>query len=258
MALITLGSAKGAPGVTTTALGLALNWGKPCLLVEADVSGSSILAGYKRGELPHEKGLVQVAMARMQMPLMDAIYTQSIDLTSDVKFVAGFANPTQAGALGGSWGDLGSAFRSLEQAGIDVIVDLGRLSARQEERDALITLAEQHLILTGSSLPEVYTTREFTQRYRATAGMAADILGTTVVVVGPGRPYGAAEIARACSVPLAGVVDWDPKSAAVYSTGATRPRRFRTSPLNRSLAALASAVRERVARRRQQLQGAVR
>lgn len=258
MALITLGSAKGAPGVTTTALGLALNWGKDCLLVEADISGSSILAGYQRGEKPHDKGLVQVAMARMQMPLMDAIFTQATALTSEVKFLPGFANPNQAGALGGAWGDFGSAFRSLEQAGIDVIVDLGRIAARAEERDALITLADQHLILTGSSLPAVYTTREFTQRYRATMDMAADIMGTAVVVVGPNRPYGPNEISRACSVPLAGVVDWDPKSAAVYATGATQPRSFKNSSLNRSLTALAGALRERVARRRQQLQGAVR
>ncbi len=258
MALITLGSAKGAPGVTTTALGIALNWGKPCLLVEADTSGSSVLAGYQRGEKPHEKGLVQLAMARMQMPLMDAIYTQSIDLNPDVKFLAGFASPAQAGALGGAWGDLGSAFRSLEQAGIDVIVDLGRISVRMEERDALITLADQNLILTGSTLPSVYTTREFTQRHRATSDAAADIMGTAVVVVGPNRPYGPTEISRVCGVPLAGVVDWDPKSAAVYSTGGTRPRRFASSSLNRSLTALAGAVRERVARRRQQLQGAVR
>lgn len=45
MAVITVTSANGAPGVTTTALALALAWPRPCLLVEADVAGgSSILA----------------------------------------------------------------------------------------------------------------------------------------------------------------------------------------------------------------------
>jgi len=39
MALIALASATGAPGVSTTALGLALNWPRPVVLVEADPNG---------------------------------------------------------------------------------------------------------------------------------------------------------------------------------------------------------------------------
>ena len=36
MAVIALGSAAGSPGVTTSALGLALTWPRPVLLIEAD------------------------------------------------------------------------------------------------------------------------------------------------------------------------------------------------------------------------------
>ncbi|MDO5494306.1 MAG: hypothetical protein Q4G64_01165 [bacterium] len=256
MALITLASAKGAPGVTTAALGLAMNWGSPVLLVEADVSGSSILAGYKKGEIPHDRGIVPLAVAQMQMSLIDAIWTQTIELKKDVLLLAGFANPAQSGAIGSLWGDLGSAFRSLEAASVDVIVDLGRVGARVDEREALITLADHHLLLTRSSLASVYTTREFAQRYSKVAEVAADILGTATVVVGPGRPYGAREIAKTCGLPLAGDIAWDPKSAVVYSQGVAEPRNFASRPLNRSLGALGSAVRERIVRRRQQLQGA--
>ena len=50
MALIVLTSASGSPGVTTSAVGLALTWPRPALLVEADpTGGSSVLAGYLRG-----------------------------------------------------------------------------------------------------------------------------------------------------------------------------------------------------------------
>ena len=50
MAMIALASASGSPGVTTTALGLALLWPRPILLVEADpTGGSGLLAGYFRG-----------------------------------------------------------------------------------------------------------------------------------------------------------------------------------------------------------------
>ena len=45
MAVVALASASGSPGVTTTALGLALLWPRPVLLVEADPTGGSRLAG---------------------------------------------------------------------------------------------------------------------------------------------------------------------------------------------------------------------
>ena len=58
MAVIALTSASGSPGVTTTALGLALSWPRPVLLVEADPTGASgLLAGYFRGARYYESGL---------------------------------------------------------------------------------------------------------------------------------------------------------------------------------------------------------
>ena len=57
MAVIALGSAAGSPGVTTSALGLALTWPRPVLLIEADpTGGSAILAGFFRGILAQTKG----------------------------------------------------------------------------------------------------------------------------------------------------------------------------------------------------------
>jgi Mrp family chromosome partitioning ATPase len=46
MSVIVLTSASGSPGVSTTAVGLALSWPGPVLLVEADpTGGSAVLAG---------------------------------------------------------------------------------------------------------------------------------------------------------------------------------------------------------------------
>ena len=59
MALFTLVSASGAPGVTTTALALAGGWPRPVTLVEADPrGGSSILAGFFKGTVD-QPGLLQ-------------------------------------------------------------------------------------------------------------------------------------------------------------------------------------------------------
>ena len=54
MALIVLTSANGSPGVTASALGLALSWPRPVVLVDADPTGArAVPAGYLRGgQLP--------------------------------------------------------------------------------------------------------------------------------------------------------------------------------------------------------------
>ena len=54
MSLIALTSAKGSPGVTTAALAVALTWplgspGSRVLLLDADMAGGDIAAGYLRG-----------------------------------------------------------------------------------------------------------------------------------------------------------------------------------------------------------------
>ena len=65
MAVIALGSAAGSPGVTTSALGLALTWPRPVLLIEADpTGGSAMLAGFFRGTTPHTAGLIDLAWAQ--------------------------------------------------------------------------------------------------------------------------------------------------------------------------------------------------
>ena len=64
MALIVLTSASGSPGVSTTALGLALTWRRPVLLVEADpTGGSGLLAGYFRGQAAPSQSLIDLAFA---------------------------------------------------------------------------------------------------------------------------------------------------------------------------------------------------
>jgi len=48
-------SAKGSPGVTTTALSFALTWTTPVIVAECDPSGGSVLAGFLRGQLGSER-----------------------------------------------------------------------------------------------------------------------------------------------------------------------------------------------------------
>src|SRR6188472_228780 len=129
MALIVLASAAGSPGVTTTAVGLALSWPRPVLLVEADpTGGSAILAGYFRGGTAHPAGLIDLAWADRQGSLAAALPGLTLPIPdSQASLLPGIRAHGQSRSLTGLWESLISTLKGLEQTGQDVIVDAGRL-----------------------------------------------------------------------------------------------------------------------------------
>jgi len=81
MSLIVLGSASGSPGVSTTALGLALGWPRPVLLVEADPTGASAVAsGYLRGQVEPPNAMTDLVNAHFDDRLRETLAQVSIDL----------------------------------------------------------------------------------------------------------------------------------------------------------------------------------
>lgn len=81
MALVVLASASGAPGVTTTALGLAMRWPRPVVLVDADpVGGSPVLAGLFQGAVAHPDAMVQLVLAQREGRLGEALPTSLLVL----------------------------------------------------------------------------------------------------------------------------------------------------------------------------------
>jgi hypothetical protein len=244
MAVIALTSVTGAPGVTTTALGLALAWHRPTLIVEADATpGSSILAGYCRGVLPHDQGLIDVALAAgLGEPLAEAIAGHVVDLPGGLRLLAGPATAAQVGSLGPLWEPLGAVLREMDTLGMDVIVDAGRLGAAHGPLE-LLRQADLVCALLRSDLPSINSTR-------ASLGMLGDDLARgglgehtlRTVLVGPGRPYSPAEVAGVVEVARLAEVAWDPIAAGVLSHGAPPPRGYGRSALSRSLDALASAA----------------
>lgn len=254
MGLIGLTSVRGAPGVTTTALGLSLAWHRPVLLVEADVAaGSAILAGYLRGSLQHDRGLRDVAAAiSMGEPLDEAINAALIDLPGGrARLLPGLTSASQAPVVGGAWEPLGAHLRDLDDAGMDVIVDLGRWSARHGP-EPLLPYLDLLLLATTSDLPGVHAAHGWVTVLSAELdmlGRGSDAL--RALVIGPGRPYSTGEVADALELPVIGDLAWDPPTAAVLSHGAAPHRNAARAPLGRSLTALATAtadaVRERTA-----------
>lgn len=128
-----LTSTCSSPGVTSLAVGLSLAWPRSVLLADCDPGAhQSVLAGYLAGQSAKGKGLLRIAEAqRDRRPLRDVIIDQTIPLASDQAysrlFLPGFTKPGSASLFGAVWPDLVEAFDRLDDAGLDVIVDVGRV-----------------------------------------------------------------------------------------------------------------------------------
>jgi hypothetical protein len=248
MAILILTSAGGSPGVTTSALGLALTWPRPVLLADCDPGAhQAVLAGYLRGQSSSGKGLLRVAEAhRDRRPLREVVIDQCLPLTGEDGdrrlFLPGFTRPGSASHFGAVWEDLADTFDRLGDLDLDVIVDAGRvgptgLPIPLVERSALTAL------VLGSTLRAVMSARvhlpSITDHSRLSASSRHQF---GLMVVGEGHPYGRGEISKALGVPVIAGVARDAQAAAHLADGAPRPRRFDSSPLVRSLRGAASTL----------------
>lgn len=261
MALIVLVSAAGSPGVTTTALGLTLNWHRPALLVEADPTGASaVFAGYFRGTQEPTGGLINLALAQRDGTLTDALPRETLllDPTGPVEnsawFLPGIRSHEQAPSLLPLWEPLAERLKALDRNGQDVIVDAGRLGLTGWAQP-LLTTSDLTLLVTRNSLPALAGACSWAETLRdkfATVG-GLPRLGVLLVdedkrwpavpsVVPRVRPYTARQITKALQIPVVASVDWDPEVAEVYSHGARRPRKFESSALLRDYRAVAASI----------------
>ncbi len=246
MGVVVLTSAAGSPGVTTLAVGLALSWPRSVLLVDADPgAGHAVLAGFLRGRSAMGKGLVRVAEAhRERRPLREAVLDQTIELADDAAhrrlFLPGFTRIANGSLFGPVWPDLATTFTRLAEVEIDVLVDVGRLEPRGVPFP-LVEAGSRVALVTRTSLRAVAAARAAAPVLAEQARVAAAD-PPSVVLVGPGQPYGRREIATALGLPVLGEVGDDPRAAAVLSDGERRSRQFDRSDLVRSLHHLAEQL----------------
>lgn len=251
MAVIALTSASGSPGVTTTALGMALLWPRPVLLVEADpTGGSGLMAGYFRGTREYGAGLIELALTSASLADALADAAQPIE-GSQVWFVPGTRSHTQATALRDLWQPLSEALADLESNGQDVIVDAGRLGMIGSP-ERLLAAADLTLLLTRTNLPALSALRSWASTFQNDT-----VQQTGVLVVGKPQPYNSREVAKVLGLPVIATLADDPVTAAVFHHGATPPKKFETAPLTRSLSAAIAAIHSTVSARRTELLGAL-
>ena len=239
MSVIALTSVTGSPGVTTTAVALAVSWPRPVILVEADpVGASSVLPGFLRGQYRHQHGILDAAVSARAGTLAEDVAGFLIDLpgTGHARLLAGCSRPEQADTMTRSWPVLAPALAQVSAAtGIDVLLDAGRLSQAGAPLPALGT-ADRVLLLTGSTLPALHIARAWLPTIR---GTLVDDTRLGLLVVGEGQPYRATEIAHHLGTPVVGVLAQDPPAARAWSTGARHPRR---SDLARSITTLTTTL----------------
>lgn len=242
MTLTVLTSASGSPGVSTSALGMSLAWSKPVLLVEADpTGGSAILAGWFHGRPPHDRGLVDLAMAHSRGDLRGALPGVAIRIPdTEVDLISGVRSPGQAAALAPLWPVLASVVRSLDGSGTDVVVDAGRLGLVHTPLP-LLEAADVVLLTTRATLPAISAARGWSRdlRERFTAIGTAQHLG--LLLIGPGHTFGAGEVKDVLGLPLVATLPWDPRTAQAIHLGESS-RRLTRGPLARALHAGAAAV----------------
>ncbi|MDQ1289095.1 MAG: hypothetical protein QG622_2661 [Actinomycetota bacterium] len=127
MAVITICSAKGAPGVTTTALLLAALWPRPVLLVDADPAGGDValrMSDPAGQPLDPARGLLTLLPLARRALSPQSLFDHAQTVAGGTPVLAGLAGPEQAGAVGALWQNLATAFGD---AATDVIVDAGRM-----------------------------------------------------------------------------------------------------------------------------------
>jgi hypothetical protein len=245
MAVIALCSASGSPGVTTTAVAMALNWSRPVLLVEADpTGGSGILAGFLRGTTEYDAGLIEIALS--PLGVAEALREVVRPLAPNVSFVTGVRAHGQAGALRDLWEPLAVALAGLDSNGQDAIVDAGRLGLVGSPQP-LLDEADLTLLLTRANLPALAAARSWSE---AVKNAATGWLRAGVLMIGEGKPYRASEVTKVLGLPVVADLPDDPDAAEVYHRGASPPRHFETGPYARAIRAAIGSVQARVARSR--------
>lgn len=158
--LVAICSAKGAPGVTSTALTLAAAWPRPVVLLEADPAGGDLAYRCRAaagGPVFATPNLVALAAAvRGGVPSPRVLGENAQRLVCGVDLVQGVTAPAQGRGLGSLWSALAEACTA---ADVDVIADLGRL----DRAGAALPIAEAAdcvLPVAATSLESVMRLRE--------------------------------------------------------------------------------------------------
>ncbi|MBV6762653.1 hypothetical protein [Rhodococcus opacus] len=234
-----LTSASGAPGVSTTALGLALSSPSDrVLFVEADPVGSSpVHAGYLQSareafDRRGDRSLINLVDPTRRGQISSAFAEQAVPLPgSDVWVIPGLKRTIQADAMTSTWAPLGAHLSGLSRRGATVIVDAGRLGHRSGPDD-LIRQADLIAIVTRPTLTALSALHGSLEVLRARLEATKAPAAIGLILIGT-SPYTAAEVTKTVNLDVITTIPDSPLHAKVFSEGAelTAFRRTRSTYL---------------------------
>ena len=234
MSLIVLASAKGAPGVTTTAAALGHVWPATVdpVLVELDPSGGDLTA---RFDLAPEPGLVTLAArSHRSGGAIDVLaHAQPAHGIAVVPAPPGRAAGRAASLLGPA---LGTAL-ALVSRSTDVLVDVGRLDGTDQDGPC-----GTGVVVTADFIALVARTSAGDLAHAISAVSELREMGrrTGLVLVGDSRALDAALIA--VPVPVIGTLPEDERAAAALAGAPVRRWLLERLPLVRAARCLAEAI----------------
>jgi len=206
--LVALVSAKGSPGVTTVALGLAARWPAPdAVLVEADPAGGDLVT---RFGLYHKPGLSTMALAARDTTADPEPASWVQRLPCEVPAVLAAPGSAAAASLA-TMGERGARMlRLLAEHYPAVVVDAGRWQP-DSPADPLLVAADVVLLVVRPVPDEI---RQADVRIGGLRKLGSDV---RLVLVGGRGTWPPDEIAQALAAPVAQLVPADWHGAGVLS-----------------------------------------
>jgi hypothetical protein len=180
MAVISVMSAKGAPGTTTTALLLATLWPAPSIMLDADPLGGDVALRLQRSDgraMDPDRGLLSLLPAARRGLLPETVAQHTQEAVGGQPVLAGLPGPEQALAVAPLWPQLSEVFARVP--GADMFIDVGQVQSRSEH----LPLIQHSDLLLCVYRPTAWSALHTRRRIESIAEMLRDH-GVRVGIVG--------------------------------------------------------------------------
>ena len=230
MAVISVMSAKGAPGTTTTTLLLATLWPATSIVLDADPLGGDVALRLQRSDgraMDPERGLLSMLPAARRGLLPENVHQHTQEAVGGQPVLAGLPGPEQALAVAPLWPTLAEVFRRIPDA--DLFVDAGQVQSRSEHLP-LIQQSDLLLVVYRATAWSALHTRRRIEALGETLrdhGVRVGILGVAAPDDEHDRQSAAAAIRSGFDwVTDYGGIAFDPRAVVMFEGAAVyRPER---------------------------------
>jgi hypothetical protein len=240
MALVSVMSAKGAPGATTTTMLLANLWPAGTVVVDADPLGGDVamrLPG-EHGPLDTARGLMSLLPSARRGLEPQTVLDHGQTALGGQLLLAGLPGPEQAVAVAPLWPELAQAFARVP--GADVFADVGQVNSRSPHLALLERSAAVLCVYRPTAWSAIHTRRRLESLEEALGNRGARV--GIVCVAGSHEAAAAAAAAAGITAGLPWVTDYgvlarDDAAVVIYEGGVVfRPERSLLVRSGRTLA----------------------